>query len=54
MVELQKTDHNFAKVGSLKKSYELQKSPDYSIFAPIVFDNEVVNTVDNWINKINS
>jgi len=54
MVELQKTDHNFAKVGSLKKSYELQKSPDYSIFAPIVFDNEVVNTVDNWIDKINS
>jgi dienelactone hydrolase len=54
MVELQKTDHNFAKVGSLQKSYELQKSPDYSIFAPIAFDNEVVNTVDNWITQINS
>jgi dienelactone hydrolase len=54
MVELNNTDHNFAKVGSLKKSYELQKSPDYSIFAPIAFDNEVVNTVDNWIKQTNS
>ena len=54
MVELQNTDHNFAKVGSLKKSYELEKSPDYSKFAPIAFDNEVVNTVDNWISKIKS
>ena len=54
MVELQKTDHNFAKVGSLKKSYELEKSPEYAKFAPIAFDNEVVNTVDNWITQINS
>jgi len=54
LVELPKTDHNFAKVGSLQKSYELQKSPDYSAFAPIAFDNEIVNTVDDWINQFNS
>ncbi|MDP4290795.1 MAG: hypothetical protein Q8908_06910 [Bacteroidota bacterium] len=54
MVEIPKADHNFAKVGSLKKSLDLQKSKDYAIIASLVFDNEIVNSVDDWIKQINS
>jgi alpha/beta superfamily hydrolase len=54
MIEIPDTDHNFAKVGTLRKSLELEKSADYSKFAPIVFNSEIVNIIDNWMNKINS
>ena len=54
LIEIPETDHNFAKVGSLKKSLELEKSADYSKFAPIIFNSEIVNAADNWMSQIHS
>ncbi|NWJ49650.1 MAG: hypothetical protein HXX14_02190 [Bacteroidetes bacterium] len=54
LLELPGLDHNFAKVGSLKKSYELEKFtvPGKIISLPI--DDVVVSSIDNWINQLNA
>lgn len=54
LIEIPETDHNFAKVGTLKKSFELEKLADYSKFAPIIFNSDIVNTADNWMSQVHS
>ena len=54
LIELQGLDHNFAKVGSLKKSFELEKStvPGKTISLPV--DDVVISSIDRWINQLNA
>jgi dienelactone hydrolase len=54
LIELPGLDHNFANVGSLKKSYELEKFtiPGKTIALPV--DDAVISSIDKWINQLNA
>jgi esterase/lipase len=52
MIELSGIDHNFARVGSLKKSIELEKAIDGKKL-PLPVDKDVISSIDNWINQLN-
>ena len=54
LIELPGLDHNFANVGSLKKSYELEKHtiPGKTISLPV--DDVVISSISDWINQLNA
>lgn len=54
MIELPGLNHNFAKVGSLKNSIELEKRSNSGKTITLPVDNDVISSIDNWINQLNA
>lgn len=53
LLELPGLDHNFANVGSLKKSFELEKNTISGKTISLPVDDVVISSIDNWINQLN-